>query len=376
MAEANFGERLAEARRIKGDTIEDVSEQLRIRPSIILAMETSNFAHMPHKGYARNMVSSYARYLGLESTRITEQFLVEFRRWEHSGKKRNAPSHASNLAFTTNRNQSPDDPILYPDQRSSGRETITAAKRNLERASVWRDGEKGEVDRKFRAQLKQAQDDKGISQLGTRRRPAQKRPDEEVALQSRQVRTNDYVGKPPRKSVFSTASTGLSSRPLLLVIGLVAVFVAILVLWAVLANTCAKNEPTNKPVTGVTASDSGLSEDEVSNNVTDIESQIAEDDKYGAFELTVEVVEGSSWLQIDVDGATPVGEVHDAGWKASYTVSSKCSVQAGAPGYVKVYRNGVEVPLDTSSGTGVVELEVEQRPIVQNAQNADAAGQQ
>lgn len=373
LAEVTFGERLAEARRIKGETIEEVSDQLRIRPSIILAMETSNFAHMPHKGYARNMVSSYARYLGLNSTLITEQFLKEFRRWESSGKYTGGSSNASGLTHATRRVEVPDDPVLDSDQKSSGREMITAAKRNQSRSSVWGKEDKRDTDRKFRSQLRQAQEDKGLRQgAGTRQAYVRKAPEEGT---TRTLRTNDYVGKPPKKNLFSGVSSGLSRRPAFLIIGLVVLFIVILALWAVLANTCAKNEATNVPVTGVSASDEGLEEEDASGNVADIEAQIEEDNRYGPFELVVEVVEGASWIQIDVDGSTPVGEVCEAPWSGTYTVSSEATIQAGAPASIKVYRNGIEVPLESVDGLGYLELVVEQRPIVQNAQDADAASQ-
>lgn len=374
LTEATFGERLAEARRLKGETIEEVSEQLRIRPSIILAMETSNYAHMPHKGYARNMVSSYARYLGLNSTVVTEQFLKEFRRWESSGNNAGVSSNANRFALTSKRNEVPDDPVLESERKSDGREMISAAKRNQSRSSVWGKEDKRNTDREFRNQMRQAQEDRGLKQsTGSRRASSSKWAEKEP--DGKQIRANDYVGKPPRKSAVAGVSAGLSKRPVLLIIGLVVVLIALLVLWAFLASTCAKNETTNVPVTGVTNTDSGLSEDETSDNVEDIEAQIEEDNRYGPFELTIEIVDGSSWLQIDVDGATPVGQVCEAGWKETFTVSSTATIQAGAPSNVKVYRNGAEVALEDGDGVGYLELVVEQRPITQNAQDADTRSQ-
>ncbi|MDR1088227.1 MAG: helix-turn-helix domain-containing protein [Coriobacteriales bacterium] len=379
MAEATFGERLAEARRIKNETIEEVSEQLRIRPSIILAMETSNFSHMPHKGYARNMVSSYARYLGLDSTRLTEQFLREFRRWESTGKLGGGPasSHANSHTLAARRIVNPDDSILEPERRESGREMITAAKRNKERSSVWGRDNARDNNRMFREQLRQAHDVKDTGQSRMVRRPSVRRIDGSApSAPARQVRTNDYKGKPPKKSLFSGLASQVTSKPVLMIIGLVLAFLAILILWAVLASTCSQNDTANAPVTGVASSDEGLDEDQASNTVEDIQAQVAEDSRYGPFELMVEVAEGASWLRIEVDGLTPIGEVCTAPWSQTFTVSSACTIEAGAPGYVRVYKNGIEVPLDNVDGLGLMTLEVEQRPIVQNAQNADAASQQ
>ena len=372
MAEATFGELLAEARRNKGETIEEVAEQLRIRPSIILAMETSNFSHMPHKGYARNMISSYARYLRLDSTKITEQFLREFRRWEAGG-KRGGGGHISALNLATKRSASSDDPLAL-EQQGDEREMITAAGRNRDRSSLWGKEDNRVVDKTFRDQLRRVQDDKSTRKMALSRKGTPQRGEVE-SVHQKTVRTNDYVGKPPRKSIFSGISSGISNRPILLIIGLVGAFLAILILWAALASTCSQNESPNAPVTGVAASDDGLDEDQASNRVEDIEARIADDNRYGPFELVVEVVEYSSWLQIDIDGSTPIGDVLNAPWSGSYMVSSEARIQAGAPGNVKVTRNGVEVPLEHVDGLGFLELKVEERPIVQNAQNADAQSQ-
>ncbi|MDR2671731.1 MAG: helix-turn-helix domain-containing protein [Coriobacteriales bacterium] len=436
MSEAAFGERLAEARRIKGESIEDVSDQLRIRPSIIQALETSNFAYMPHKGYTRNMVSSYARYLGLDSTRITEQFLREFHRYENSVGGRLASNGRLNTALDagTVRHSGP---AMEPGEapagetlpitsnsssrygstqarRSAGnpavgringrltkkdsvtnvgrgekpvvseeagvrtayqhhylddqRETITAAKRNQARSSYWGSGDKRQTDQQFKKHLRQMQGENlrsaryaGSSYRGDRRL---------VDSSGKQVRTNDYVGKPPRASVFSSISSTLFNRPVLLIIGLIVIFLAILIAWAVVASNCSRNETTNLPSTGASSTDTGISAEELGSNLPAIEEQIAEDNRYGPFELLVEVSGGASWLQIDVDGATPIAEICEPPWQGNYTVSSSCRIEAGAPGNVKVYRNGIEVALGLENGLGILELAVEQRPIAQNAQNA------
>ena len=376
LSEATFGDRLIEARRIKGETIEEVSSQLRIRPSIILAMETSNFSHMPHKGYARNMISSYARYLGLDSTRITEQFLKEFRRWE-STSRLGGSNNASNFSLASKRNAEPDEPILDRNRKAEGRELITAGKRNTYRSSVFGNDTTKETDRRFRQQLRQNQEDQGARQSHTIKRTPNRRPGGNATTSSEnKLRPNDYVGKPPKKSLFSGISVmNLMNQPIILVVGLVVVFVAILILWAILASNCANNNTSHVPVTGVTAEDEGLDEEQSNMNPADLAAQIAEDNRYGAFELVVEVAGGASWVDIKVDGTTVYSEVLESGWKGTFTVTSMAEINAGAPGFVKVFRNGIEVPLDTSDGNGYLEMKVEQRPIVQNAQTADAANQ-
>jgi len=371
LSEATFGERLMEARRIKGETIEEVSAQLRIRPSIILAMETSNFSHMPHKGYARNMVSSYARYLGLDSTRITEQFLKEFRRWESTGRLGNS-NNANSFSLASRRNAEPDEPILDRERRTEGRELITAGKRNTYRSTVFGRDTIKETDKRFRQQLRQNQDDQDVRQSNATKRAPTRRPNSEGSSTgtSRGLRPNDYVGKPPRRTLFSGVSKNLSSRPIVLIIGLVVVFVTILVLMAVVSSNCASNNSSLVPITGMTAEDGGLDEGESTASLADVEAQIAEDNRYGPFELVVEVAGDPSWLLIEIDGNTERSQVIEPPWTGTFTVTSAVKIQAGVPGSVKVFRNGIEVPLELSDGLGHLELKVEPRPIIQNANTA------
>jgi transcriptional regulator with XRE-family HTH domain len=368
LSEATFGERLAEARRRKGETIEEVSEQLRIRPSIIQALETDNFGHMPHKGYSRNMVSSYARYLGLNSTTITEQFLVEFHRYESLGmpRKFGSPYKPDNsLEAITTTQIDANGKVRKQIPLRGQRETITAAKRNQARSSYWGQEDKAGLERDFQDHIKQAHIDKDDSLIRmTRRAPGSVH---------KRVRTNDYVGKPPNGSLIGGIFSNLTSRPVLLIGGLVVLFLVILIAWATLASSCSKNETTNIPVTGVSSSDKGLDDPVVGSSLPDIEAQMAEENKYGPFELTIEIVNGPSWLLVSVDGTATVGDVLEPPWSAKYTVNTLASIEAAAPGNVKVYRNGVEVSLQVTDGLGVLELAVEQRPITQNAQNAQNA---
>ena len=63
----HFGDMLLERRRQLGVSIQQVSNIVKIRPQIIEYFETENFAAMPPRGYAQGMISSYARYLGLDA---------------------------------------------------------------------------------------------------------------------------------------------------------------------------------------------------------------------------------------------------------------------------------------------------------------------
>ena len=73
----DFGSQLRRARTRKGLDVNTVARRLRIRPDIIQAIEESDFDRMPPRGYARNMINSYAQLLELNASEITRQYLDE-----------------------------------------------------------------------------------------------------------------------------------------------------------------------------------------------------------------------------------------------------------------------------------------------------------
>lgn len=75
MNQMTFGEILRDARERKGIDLASAARQLRIRPDILRAIEENDFSRMPPRGYARNMVNAYARFMGLNPTEITRMYL-------------------------------------------------------------------------------------------------------------------------------------------------------------------------------------------------------------------------------------------------------------------------------------------------------------
>lgn len=80
---ARFSEMLLYRRRQLGMSVQQVANIIKIRPQIIEYFETGDFARMPPRGYAQGMVSSYARYLGLNPREVVDAYfddLAEFER--------------------------------------------------------------------------------------------------------------------------------------------------------------------------------------------------------------------------------------------------------------------------------------------------------
>ncbi len=74
MDEMNFGDVLRHAREQSGEDLVSVARRIRIRPDILERIEASDIESMPPRGYSRNMINAYARYLGLNTTEIVKMY--------------------------------------------------------------------------------------------------------------------------------------------------------------------------------------------------------------------------------------------------------------------------------------------------------------
>ena len=88
---AHFGEMLREQRRRHGLSIQQVANTIKIRPQIIEYFETENFAAMPPRGYAQGMISSYARYLGLNPRDVVNAYFDQLYVFERSDEGASIP---------------------------------------------------------------------------------------------------------------------------------------------------------------------------------------------------------------------------------------------------------------------------------------------
>ncbi len=87
------GQDLRAARIRRGDDLAAVSRALKIRKDHLDAVEGDRLDDLPGKTYAIGFVRSYARYLGLDATEVTERYKAEI-----SGRQdENALPSASNL---------------------------------------------------------------------------------------------------------------------------------------------------------------------------------------------------------------------------------------------------------------------------------------
>ena len=88
MARPRFSEMLVNRRRQLGLSTGQAARVLRFKEDVLRAFEEGDFDSMPKSGYAQGMLSSYARYLGLNPRQVTNQFAADLSDWEHGGSGR------------------------------------------------------------------------------------------------------------------------------------------------------------------------------------------------------------------------------------------------------------------------------------------------
>jgi hypothetical protein len=370
---------LQNERSRRGLTIDQVSTALRIRPAILESLEASDFEHMPLKGHARNMVSSYARYLGLNSVELTEQFLHEYHEYEND-------QALANSAYRNKSNDRADD--FFPSGSGTPSRRTVQSSRNTAAQT--------------RSQGARSMWDKPIpnSQLGggydSRSRTAQR-----MAAGSARRGANGGVGASvgggrssgrggqgsSRGGGYSSGGGGilefirslfgaLTSSPIAAIATLIVILILLLVLWAVISNSCSARDEGMVEVTGgavVNETTSSLSEITLP---TTTDTSLLPDTTYGPFTLYLEPEPGSGpWTEVEVDGINVYnGGVTDS---MEWEVNSSCKVSTAQPSNLHVYRGENEVELtqdEDNSAMYSASMEVVERPVNDKTTNTPVEG--
>lgn len=71
---ASAGPMLRAARKDKGMSVEEVSEQLNLSNSVVDAIENDSWEHLPEATYVRGYIRSYARLLGIDPADVLMSF--------------------------------------------------------------------------------------------------------------------------------------------------------------------------------------------------------------------------------------------------------------------------------------------------------------
>lgn len=323
MAQLSFGMILRDERERKGYDTASVARRLRIRPDILQAIEESDFSRMPPRGYARNMVNAYARFLGLNPTEITNMYLDE----------------------------------AYAEQIKKARENVQPTGFDMSRAATGRrSGERSpaEAERTPRTTATGRVlyvDDNRSRYSGNPDSEAQRLYDEERMHRStRSVApgsqyTNFYAG--PKAPSF------MASRLPLIIGGAVLLILLIVLLFFLFGPKGGADDSIEKvPVTGVddpTPSDVVPSDDQATPAAVAPTKAV----------FTYEVSAGqSAYIEIYENGTIEKAETVD-GSGGAYDVTGVLKFVTTNPSAVKVYQDGVELELADPNSAGVYEVTVD-----------------
>ena len=100
--------------------VQSIARQMRVRADIIRAIENNDFTRMPPRGYAKNMVATYARIVGVNQTTITRMYLEAANAYE-TGKMKNDSSRVPNMRSQRSSRGSNSRQADDSSRRSSGR---------------------------------------------------------------------------------------------------------------------------------------------------------------------------------------------------------------------------------------------------------------
>lgn len=73
-----LGHRLHQERLQRKQSLEEIAQELKIKPTFLLAIERGEYNKLPSPAYAQGFVRNYASYLGLSKAEITALFKREF----------------------------------------------------------------------------------------------------------------------------------------------------------------------------------------------------------------------------------------------------------------------------------------------------------
>ena len=327
MGEISFGEILRQTRERKGLDLNATARRLRIRPDILRAIEDSNFAAMPPRGYTRNMVNGYARYLGLNPTEITGMYIEELYAYQ-SGISRShrrgsgIDMSAADEAGRSHRSSRHDQPSQRPRADRS---------REARRA-------RGAVAADELSSMK--------SSRGVRGRTGRVYPDSKTHRSSGSLlpRLNDGAS-------YTNPNDGWRSKLPFIIAAAVVLVIVVIVCSFIFSGTGKSNEAqvANMPVTGLDESSSTSSD--TSDAAADSSSSSSAND-VAPTEATFEysVADGAKpYIEIYIDGTTEVAKDLTGPTSGSYTFTDKVKFVCAETDGVTVKVNGEEQELKTNS---------------------------
>lgn len=409
----HFGDMLLERRRQLGISIQQVSNIVKIRPQIIEYFETENFAAMPPRGYAQGMISSYARYLGLNPREVVDAYFDALHEYENgsggrvgrfqdaaadaSPRSSNAPARYMMVNSVPSSRFAQRPPQAgYVSESTSPHEPMASAR--LRPASNERRGAHRGYDPSLRSRTNGRPAPygrrPGEGAYGPGRAPGvDPRRDPRASAPRRRPDGGfdrgyrDYDGRrpDPRTAPRRQQGRGGSQRapqpaldPRLLLMGGIVLLVVFVLGGFLLLRGCAPkptapagsaepsiskvDKPSEDSASDESASDvdegSTADDEDPEGSTADGAAKPANDEPKETL-VRVKLKEKGSvaWVEVKLDGKIVLGKQVVGPFEEEFKVESQIDITTDSPSVVSVYKNGEKVRYDTKvSGVGKVSI--------------------
>lgn len=408
---ARFGEMLLNRRRHMGLSIQQVANVIKIRPQIIEYFEMGDFASMPPRGYAQGMISSYARYLGLNPREVVQAYFDDLYEYERStdhagGRFQDAAGYVSpRSSSATGRFMIVDTPRANPrygqrppqagyvSEATSGHEPVRITGGGRPRSSAPLAGAPGQrrlpPSAGMTAQLDRTQLQPRVrASMGADPRSASAGRSRSYGGGAVPPRRGGAVaphrgGSPNRGGFYGRGpergqGLGGGIDPRLIIAGVIIVLILLVVVVFMGMRSCSAaregdSATTPQPTSAVTSpespdtdsddtsgdEDTAASDDEdpTTDDDADPESATTPEEPEQTV-VTISVDDGmQSWLEIKLNGQSIFANNVTGPLEQEYTVTSSIEITADEPANVHVKQNGEDVRWDTSIA-GVARVDI------------------
>lgn len=410
----HFGEMLLERRRQMGASIQQVANVIKIRPQIIEYFETENFAAMPPRGYSQGIISSYARYLGLNPREVVDAYFDALHEYERNGtggrvgRFQDAASDANprssnaagrymmvNTVPSSRYGQRPPQ-AGYVSESSSAHEPVSASRlRPVNTADARRRPPQGGYDPTLRSRTRRPdgysasdpRDPRARAPRSQDGRPYRDPRGSRGAYPDQRPVRRASGGQPPRGGAGRGQAPRGGSRPpqqgpdmkflAIMVLGLLILIALVMVLLRGCAPKpeaagSASSTPSAQKADSKDASEDSTDADEgvdpsadEGDEASDSSSSADKTDKSTKDEEPEETVvkvklkeKGAvAWIEVKLDGKVVLGKQVVGPFEQEFTVETQIDITTNTPSAVAIYKNGEKVRYDTKvSGVGKVSI--------------------
>ena len=376
MNTTNFGDMLRQARERSGEDILSVARRIRIRPDILERIEASDLDNMPPRGYARNMINAYARYLGLNPTELVKMYLNA--QYQNQVEKARASIRPSGFDMSTGHRRRQDRSAFSNRNRSSAARdrTMSFSRDN----TLQDDDDFFSAQSPFDASPATTTRRAGAVQVESFNAYGQGLLQRQAARSSELTRIMEPVGQggysvhrarsstlpeesygnlyaAPSSLGANKRNSGLYGRLPFIISGIIILLLVVLIVVLVNVLNRVSTDSTSQPinVTGVSSYESSTQTDSSSAD-TSVEEEDTEEEETAPTEtvITYEVSDGERpYVEIQVDGTYVLASYVSGPASETFEITGTIEIVASPYAGLTITQDGEEINIEdyvTSSG--------------------------